>query len=62
MSNASKHLCEELGRLVDRFRIEYDLTYAEAIGAFELIKAELIAEAISDDEEEDEFDDMEADE
>ena len=42
MSRAVQHFADELDRLVDRFRAEYELTYAEAIGAL-FIKASLLA-------------------
>ena len=45
MSRASDHLARELAYLIDRFRMEYKLTYAEAVGVLELVKSDLIEEA-----------------
>lgn len=45
MSRASDHLARELAYLIDRFRLEYKLTYAEAVGVLELVKSDLIEEA-----------------
>lgn len=51
--NASKHFCAELDSLIERFRHEYDMSYAEAIGCLELIKADLVEECrdVGDDDE-----------
>ena len=43
---------KELESLVDRFRVEWDFTYAEAIGCLELAKADLITEINDEDIEE----------
>jgi hypothetical protein len=37
-----------LAKTIDYFSLEYDLTYAEVIGAIELIKSDLINEAGSE--------------
>ncbi len=42
---ATDHFADELGRLIKRFHLEYDLTYAEALGTLELTKADLIEDA-----------------
>lgn len=36
MSIAVDHLGDELDRLIDRFRNEYDMTYAEAVGVLQM--------------------------
>ncbi len=51
MSRAAVHFAGELDRLIERTRFEYTLTYAEAIGVMELVKADLIQESRIDDEE-----------
>lgn len=50
-SNASDHFIEELERVITRFRQEYDLTYAEAIGCLELVKFDLVAEMRDEQED-----------
>lgn len=44
------HLKEEIERVIDRFRLEYEVTYATVFGIFEIIKHEMIHEI--DDENE----------
>ncbi len=44
-SNAVEHFSEELCRLIDRMRMEYDITYAEAVGVLEITKLDLIEES-----------------
>lgn len=44
-SRAAKHFYEELDQLLNRLRLEYDLTYFEAIGALETMKHDLLLEA-----------------
>jgi len=39
------HFVDELERLIDRLRAEYEMTYAEVIGCLELVKADLLSEA-----------------
>ena len=43
-SRASEHFVKELECLIDRVRLEYELTYAEAIGCLELVKFDLMGE------------------
>lgn len=45
MNRASDHFAKELASLIERFRMEYKLTYAEAVGVLELVKSDLIEEA-----------------
>jgi hypothetical protein len=45
ISRASDHLARELACLIDRFRMEYQITYSEAVGVLELVKSDLIEEA-----------------
>ena len=45
MSRAAEHFSEELSRLIERMRLEYEMTYAEAVGVLELVKADVIEEA-----------------
>ena len=51
------HLQEELTRIIDYFRLEYDLNYAEIIGTLAILQAELSDEllVVPDEEEEDEY-------
>ena len=39
----------ELNSLVDRYRDEYKLTYAEAVGILELVKLSLVLEVYDED-------------
>lgn len=52
MSRAVEHFQDELGRLIDRMRLEYEVSYAEVVGVLEITKHDLICEASEDDEEE----------
>lgn len=45
------HLADELDRLVERFRSEYDLSYAAVVGVLEMKKWLLCAEADERSEE-----------
>ncbi len=45
-------LTDDLWNRIDYWRVEANLTYAETIGALELIKADLIQEALEASEEE----------
>ena len=49
MSRASEHFADEVCSLINRFRLEYDLTYPEAIGALEMVKFDLLQEAFEID-------------
>ena len=49
MSVAVEHFAEELSRLIERMRMEYDITYAEAVGVIELFKLDLVEEARRDE-------------
>ncbi len=44
-SRAADHFADEIGILIERMRLEYSLTYSEAIGVLELAKADIIEEA-----------------
>lgn len=48
---ATEHFAQELGLLMKRFRQEYELTYAEALGCLELAKFDLMQEMTDDDED-----------
>lgn len=48
MTRAVDHFTDELARLIDRFRQEYEMTYAEVVGALEITKTALIDEAIGE--------------
>ena len=37
--------CDELTRLIDRYRHEWNLTYGECVGALELVKHDMLEEA-----------------
>lgn len=51
MSRHIDHLVDEIERVMTRFRFEYDLTYAELVGVLELIKADVIFEAMEEEPE-----------
>ena len=50
---AVDQLIDEIERLIERYRHEGDISYAEIVGALELIKIDVIAEAVARAEEED---------
>lgn len=50
-SRAADHFASELSSLVERMRHEYTLTYSEAIGVLELVKADIIEEARSSEKD-----------
>lgn len=50
MERAVEHFIEEVHRTLDRMRFEYEMSYAEAIGALEIIKMDLLSEAVEDAE------------
>lgn len=54
MSRAVDHFVDELDRLIDRFRQEYDMTYAEVIGCLHMKTSDLWLEANDEDDDEDE--------
>lgn len=54
MSRAVEHFEKDLDRLVDRYRQEYDMTYAEVVGCLHLKQVSLWLEAREDSGEEDE--------
>lgn len=43
----------EIERLVDRFRAEWDLSYAEAIGALQMAAHRILAEAWASEQQDD---------
>lgn len=47
-SRAAKHFEKELSSLIERFRLEYELTYAEAVGVLETAKLTLFMELNED--------------
>jgi len=51
-TNASEAFEDEGRKVVSYFRREFNLTYCEAIGVLEILKGELIAEALEEDDEE----------
>lgn len=46
---AEQHLVHEFDRVIDRFRQEYQMTYAQVLGCLDLLKADLIRDATEDD-------------
>lgn len=50
MSKPSVAFLEEVESVVRRFRLEWNLTYSEAIGVLELVKHGLLLEAIEETE------------
>lgn len=50
-SEQVKHLGDELDRLVDRFRSEYDMTYASVVGVLHMKAHLLCAEAAEREDE-----------
>jgi len=51
-THASAAFEDEGRKLVAYFRREFNLTYCEAIGVLDILKGELIAEALEEGEEE----------
>ena len=47
------HFIEDLDSLIDRYRAEYNITYAEVIGAMECLKFNLLREAHSKNDDDD---------
>jgi len=47
---ATAHFEKELNSLIDRFRLEYDATYAEIVGCLALAQHDLMVEAGEEDE------------
>jgi hypothetical protein len=47
-SRAANHFGLALQELVLRTRLEYSITYSEAIGALEVVKAQLLAECLEE--------------
>jgi len=47
----SKAFAEELDRLCDRFAEEFDITYTSIVGGLEFKKAELIKQALENEED-----------
>ena len=44
-----EHFVDEVSRVINRFRSEYQLTYAAIIGAFQIIIMDLYREARGDE-------------
>lgn len=57
--DASQQLKNELQNIIYRYSQESDVTIAEAIGVLELVKIELIDEAMCDDGDDNEADESE---
>lgn len=51
MNNQIQHLAEELDRLIDRSRSEYDLSYGETVGVLQMKIHLLCVEAQEREEE-----------
>jgi len=56
-SNAQEHLTEEISRVIDRFRKEYEMSYIDLVGTLEYLKQEILLESFGfgDDEADGEF-------
>lgn len=52
MKEQIEAFADEIDNVVRRFRAEYDLTYAAAIGVLDLAKHKLLNEALGQEEEE----------
>lgn len=50
---AIDHLFKELNSVFERFRLEYQISYASAIGVLEIVKHELIEDSLGDEFDED---------
>lgn len=46
---AERHLVDEIDRVIDRFRHEYCMTYAQVLGCLELIKIDLMTESYEEE-------------
>jgi hypothetical protein len=42
------HLATSLAQVIDRFRSEYQMSYAEVVGVLEILKAQMIKEAFDE--------------
>ena len=51
MSHAQEHFADELERIIDRFRIEYDMTYAELVGTLIVAAHTMAQESLTGDED-----------
>ncbi len=49
---ASLAFVEELAKLIEHFRAEWELTYCEAIGCLEMVKFDVLQELSDEDESE----------
>lgn len=45
------HFVKEIEAVINRFRREYSMTYAEIIGSLELVKFDVLREASEDDDD-----------
>ena len=50
MSNRVEHLGDEIDKIINHFRMEYDMTYAEAVGVL-FMKAQLLCEEAAEEGE-----------
>ena len=50
-SRAVSHFGTELELLIERFRAEYEMTYAELIGCMEIQKADILMEMADDNDD-----------
>lgn len=51
MSQGVEHLSNEIDRMIDRFRQEYDMSYAETVGVLQMKIHLLCCEAADRDDE-----------
>ena len=49
--NAPDHFEDEIRRLIERFRLEYQITYGEVIGVLEILKLDMYSELREETEE-----------
>ena len=47
-SRGCDHFVDEIRRLIGRLRAEYEMTYAEVVGCLELVKSEIVCEAMDE--------------
>ena len=52
----TEHLESELTKMVDRFRREYEMTYAEVVGTLHVVAFALLSETIDDEQDDHEPD------
>lgn len=62
MSKRVEQFSDEIRKVIDYFRVEYNLSYAEAIGVIELAKMWLCLEAFEEDNDDNDDDHVDEDE